>query len=201
MPDIDQFSFKPLSISFTMKFIYSSLLTSTLLAGSSLAYSATVSSDPDVLYTRSLLPRAPLADIYSYAYNNLDDSHPLVRDLHAHITAVTSDVLMRRMAFALPSPKGGGGVSKAVGKSNKGGSDGKGAPEAPPGLSADGQKAWDQCQAASAGDCGAMRGAFAEMGCSMAKMKTMKPCENKNLQAALKKKACAKEPNSKACKK
>ena len=68
-------------------------------------------------------------------------------------------------------------------------------------MSADGAKAWVQCRQAAnnAGDCSAMKGAFAEMGCSLGSIHLMAPCENKEVQAALNKQRCAKEPGARFC--
>ena len=156
-------------------------------------------SDPDIIGTRSLLPRAPLSDIYLYARENLAEDHPLVRDLLTHVRLVSRNIIERRMA--MPLAKGGGGKPKTPPKQNTGGGGGSGGTP-PPGLDGDGLKAWNQCQKAqaSAGDCSAMIGPFAEMGCSLGSIHNMKPCENKNLQAALSKQYCS-TPDGKANKK
>ena len=88
-------------------------------------------------------------------------------------------------------PKGGGG--KGGGGPKVKDKDGKGGEKTPPpGLNAEGKKAWDDCTKFqnSQGDCSAMRGPFAAMGCSLGSLKGLKPCENGNLQEALKKKNC-----------
>ena len=107
--------------------------------------------------------------------------------------------LQRRLALA----KGGGGKTSTIknGGKGKGGSGGSNDPP-PPGLSPDGLKAWNACSAAqdNQGNCGAMIGPFAEMGCSLGSLHSMKPCENKELQAALSKQYCAKDPKYKYCK-
>ena len=157
-------------------------------------------SDSDIISTRSLLPRAPLSDIYLYARENLEEDHPLVRDLLIHVRSVSRNIIERRMA--MPLAKGSsGGKPKTPPKQNAGGS-GSGGGTPPPGLDAEGSRAWNQCQKAqaSAGDCSAMRGPFAEMGCGLGSIHNMKPCENKNLQAALSKQYCS-TPDGKANKK
>lgn len=104
--------------------------------------------------------------------------------------------IQRRLALA----KGKTSTIKTSGKG--GGSSGGGSGAPPPGLSPNGLKAFNDCTAAqnSQGDCGAMIGPFAEMGCSLGSLHSMKPCENKEVQAALSKQYCAKNPGGKFCK-
>ena len=107
--------------------------------------------------------------------------------------------IQRRLALA----KGGGGKTGTIKKGGKGGGSSGGSNNPPPpGLSPDGLKAFNECTAAqnSQGDCGAMIGPFAETGCSLGSIHSMKPCENKEVQAALSKQYCSKNPGGKFCK-
>ena len=115
--------------------------------------------------------------------------------------------ISRRAPFPSPlaRPKGGGGrVSNTVKNGNKGNPSSSGSPALtpPPGLGPDGLKAFNDCNKAQAsmGDCSAMRGPFAEMGCSLGSIHIMKPCESKNLQQALSKEYCKTNPKGKGCK-
>lgn len=105
--------------------------------------------------------------------------------LAERISTLAKRTVQRRFAMASPGGNGGGGKSSL--KSGPGGGGSGGDAQPPPGLSAEGKKAWDQCQAAqkSKGDCSATKGPLAEMGCSLGSLQSSKPCENKDLQAAL----------------
>ncbi|MCJ1236116.1 hypothetical protein MMC14_004093 [Varicellaria rhodocarpa] len=148
---------------------------------------------------------SPQSDAVYITLRSLPDNELHVRYLD---NPYLRSAISRRGPFPSPlaRPKGGGGgrVSSTVKNGNKGkpGSSGSPAPNPPPGLSPDGLKAFNDCNKAQAsmGDCSAMRGPFAEMGCSLGSIHIMKPCENKNLQQALSKEYCKTNPKGKDCK-
>ena len=171
------------------------------LALSLLSSTTTASYTSHVLHTRSLLPRAPLSETLEYALR-LDEQDPLVRDLADHISIVARSINQKRLALpiawaeaAAQPGKGASAGAKAVKTQSKNGSGGSGGGTAapPPGLSESGKKALDDCNKAQSkqGDCSATKGPFAEMGCNLGSIHSMKPCENKDLQSALKKNYCS----------
>ena len=184
----------------------------TLAAGSI----ATQRQDAHSITLRDIGLHDPTTQAFVLSLRDLDDDHVShhlrargldgtelkVRALAEAVTTRSQALLERRMALTSAlagrggSGGGGGGGSKPT-KPPKdqtpasGGGSG-GAPELK-GLSPDAQKAQKQCQSAyqSQGDCGAMKGAFAEMGCTLGSAHSFKPCENKELQKGLSDNWCA----------
>ncbi|CAF9909838.1 MAG: hypothetical protein GOMPHAMPRED_006879 [Gomphillus americanus] len=113
----------------------------------------------------------------------------MVRDMYNHIVVVAQSIKDHRIALPLAhakalahteaEPKGGGSGLKAAGMAKKvddgDGNSSKRNNSPPPRLAGDGKKVWDLYQAASStGDCAAMKGMFADMGCTLGSLHEMK---------------------------
>ncbi|MCJ1473748.1 hypothetical protein MMC13_002399 [Lambiella insularis] len=162
-----------------------------LLTISALPSTSSLDPSPRDLHALSTLDLSSLS--------HLSERSPEIQALAAQVRLYTRHINHKRNPYAFP--KGGGGGKPPSNKKTGTPGQGGGGGTMPPGMSPDGVKAWNQCQQGmdAAGDCGAMKGAMAEMGCSLGSIHLTKPCENKEVQAALKKEYCAKNPKGKFC--
>ena len=148
-----------------------------LVAGSAAAFA----EDPHVLTLRDLGVHNAAAQDYILSLRDLDDrnDHYLrARSLDEHgldprqiaeaVTIASRGLLHRRTAMAEALARGGGGGGKSKGSGKGGGSAGATKPKVK-GLSKGAEKAGKDCMKAqkSKGDCGAMKGMFAEAGCTL----------------------------------